>query len=47
MTERRTCSNISAVERAGIGYLNEGQKLGYEVESVRNGKSSAVALKAL
>jgi CspA family cold shock protein len=39
--------HISAVERAGIGYLNEGQKVGYEVENGRNGKSSAVALKAL
>jgi CspA family cold shock protein len=38
--------HISAVERSGIGYLNEGQKISYEVESGRNGKSSAVALKA-
>ena len=29
------------------GALNEGQKLGCEVENGRNGKSSAVALKAL
>jgi len=39
--------HISAVERAGIGYLNEWQKLCYEVENGRNDKSSAVALKAL
>jgi cold shock protein len=38
--------HISAVERSGIGYLNEGQKISYEVEKGRNGKSSAVALKA-
>lgn len=37
--------HISAVEQAGIGYLNEGQKISYEIESGRNGKSSAVALK--
>ena len=39
--------HISAVERSGISYLSEGQKISYEVESGRNGKSSAVALKAL
>jgi len=38
--------HISAVQQAGLGYLNEGQKISYEVESGRNGKSSAVALKA-
>jgi len=38
--------HISAVEQAGIGHLNEGQKISYEVESGRNGKSSAVALRA-
>ena len=38
--------HISAVERSGIGYLSEGQKISYEVESGRNGKSAAVALKA-
>jgi cold shock protein len=37
--------HISAVEQSGIGNLNEGQKISYEVESGRNGKSSAVALK--
>jgi cold shock protein len=39
--------HISAVEQAGIGNLNEGQKVGYEIENGRNGKSSAVALEAL
>jgi CspA family cold shock protein len=38
--------HISAVEQSGIGYLNEGQKISYEVEKGRNGKSSAVGLKA-
>ena len=39
--------HISAVEQSGIGHLIEGQKVGYEIESGRNGKSSAVALTAL
>jgi len=38
--------HITALERSGIGYLNEGQKISYEVEIGRNGKNSAVALKA-
>jgi CspA family cold shock protein len=38
--------HISAVEQSGMGQLNEGQKISYEVESGRNGKSSAVALRA-
>ena len=34
--------HISAVERAGLGTLNEGQKVSYEiVTDRRNGKSSA------
>jgi CspA family cold shock protein len=37
--------HISAVERAGLHSLNEGQKLGYTIESGRDGKSSAVDLK--
>jgi CspA family cold shock protein len=36
--------HISAVERAGLGSLNEGQSLQYEIESNR-GKDSAVNLK--
>ena len=37
--------HISAVERAGIGNLHEGQKLSYDVETGRQGKVSAVNLK--
>jgi CspA family cold shock protein len=34
--------HISAVERAGLGTLNEGQKITYEIErDKRSGKSSA------
>ena len=36
--------HISAVERAGLGTLNEGQKVEYEIESSR-GKTSAVNLR--
>ena len=40
--------HISAVERAGLGTLNEGQKLSYEiVADRRTGKQSADQLKAL
>ncbi|MBT3238007.1 MAG: cold-shock protein [Rhodospirillaceae bacterium] len=37
--------HISAVERAGIGSLNEGQKVSYELQAGQNGKSSAEDLK--
>ena len=38
---------ISAVERAGLGSLHEGQKIGYEVErDQRSGKMSAGQLKS-
>jgi CspA family cold shock protein len=37
--------HISAVERAGFGNLQEGQKLSYEIETGRQGKVSAVNLK--
>ena len=37
--------HISAVERAGLGTLNEGQQVDYEIESSR-GKTSAVNLRA-
>jgi CspA family cold shock protein len=37
--------HISAVERAGLHSLNEGQKITYEVQEER-GKSAAVNLKA-
>lgn len=33
--------HISAVERAGLRGLNEGQKVQYELVAGRNGKSSA------
>ncbi|SCA57720.1 DNA-binding transcriptional repressor [Candidatus Terasakiella magnetica] len=36
--------HISAVERAGLSSLNEGQKVEYELETGRNGKSSATNL---
>jgi CspA family cold shock protein len=36
--------HITAVERAGLGTLKEGQKLGYELETGKNGKSSAINL---
>ena len=33
--------HISAVERAGLNSLNEGQKVSFEVQQGQNGKSSA------
>ena len=40
--------HISAVERAGIGMLQEGQKISYEEQrDERRGKSSAENLKAV
>jgi CspA family cold shock protein len=39
--------HISAVERAGLTTLNEGQKVSFDLESGRDGKQSAVNLKAL
>ena len=33
--------HISAVERAGLSSLTEGQKVSYELQPGRNGKSSA------
>jgi CspA family cold shock protein len=33
--------HISAVERAGLSLLNEGQKVSYELQPGQNGKSSA------
>ena len=38
--------HISAVERAGLGTLNEGQKISYELEQGQRGKVSAVNLQA-
>ncbi len=37
--------HISAVERAGLGTLNEGQKVSYELQAGQNGKASAEDLK--
>jgi CspA family cold shock protein len=39
--------HVSAVERAGLGSINEGQKLSYELERGNDGKSSATELKAV
>jgi CspA family cold shock protein len=36
--------HISAVERAGLGGLNEGQKIGFELERGQQGKLSATNL---
>lgn len=38
--------NVTAVERAGMHGLDEGQQLNYELEAGRDGKSSAVNLQA-
>ena len=38
--------HISAVERAGMGSLNEGQKLSFDTERGQQGKISAVNLKS-
>ena len=37
--------HISAVERAGLTGLREGQRITYEIEKGRNGKSAAVNIK--
>jgi len=39
--------HISAVERAGLGTLNENQSISYQLEQGRDGKTSAVDLKAV
>ena len=36
--------HITAVQNAGLNTLQEGQKIGYDLEAGRNGKSSAVNL---
>jgi CspA family cold shock protein len=38
--------HISAVERAGLTGLNEGQKVSYDIERGQQGKTSAVNLQA-
>jgi CspA family cold shock protein len=42
-----TFVHISAVERAGLPSLSEGQKLTYELETGRDGRASAANLRAL
>lgn len=39
--------HISAVEQAGIHGLDEGQKMSYELETGRNGKTAATSLQAV
>ncbi|MCW8916241.1 MAG: cold-shock protein [Magnetovibrio sp.] len=39
--------HISAVERAGLSTLNDGQKVTYELQEGRNGKASAEDLKVI
>ena len=39
--------HISAVERAGLGQLNEGQKIKFEVQRGQQGKLSAENLQAV
>jgi cold shock protein len=39
--------HVTAVEQSGIGHLQEGQKLSFELERGQQGKTSAVALKAV
>ncbi len=39
--------HISSVERAGLKTLNEGQKVSYELEQERQGKTSATSLQIL
>ncbi|HEX4507189.1 MAG TPA: cold-shock protein [Alphaproteobacteria bacterium] len=37
--------HVSAVEKAGIRSLQEGQKVDFEIESGRDGRSSAIDLR--
>ena len=39
--------HISAVERAGLSSLNEGQKVSFELQAGRDGKSSAENLSVI
>ena len=39
--------HISAVERAGVSSLNEGQKVSYDVETGRDGRAAATNLQLL
>jgi len=39
--------HITAVQRAGMDSLNEGQKVEFELETGRNGKTAATDLRAV
>jgi CspA family cold shock protein len=39
--------HVTAVERAGLGSVAEGQKLSFELQRGRSGKNEAVNIKAL
>jgi CspA family cold shock protein len=39
--------HISAVERAGLTTLNDGQKVSYELQAGRDGKSSAESIQLI
>ncbi len=39
--------HISALERSGLSGLNEGQKVGFELETGRDGRTSAANLQVL
>ena len=39
--------HISAVERSGLSGLNDGQKVSYDIEAGRDGRSSAVNLETM
>lgn len=39
--------HVTALERAGINSLNEGDKVSYDLENGRDGKASAVNVKLL
>ena len=38
--------HISAVQKAGLRTLNEGQSVGFEIEQQQNGRAAAVNLAA-
>ncbi len=44
--EKDVFVHISAVQRAGMRSLNEGQKIGFDIEMQQNGRAAAVNLTA-
>ena len=38
--------HISAVQKAGLRTLNEGQKIGFDIEQQQNGRTAAINLAA-